>query len=799
VVVVHGPSGSGKTILLQLLAIHLRRSGLPVLYVGGGPLFSDYGGLIDEFCQLVEATSAAPAVLVYDALERDDTYIGLARSLAGRGRKCLVVGSSFSWQAGSSTTRRVASTSRPRVHPIPLPARMEDSEKDKLLAHLRQFIPDAGYDLAFLIALPQMTDSYFFAVLYRLLPAARRRIAQGLIAEIKAASERIQDEIEGVSDQQYSGMTLMETQLRKALKGQEELLLGRLTAKDAAGNEYEFKHATLLINAVMLASMVGQSVPVSMALRLIRNDFRAYALSVPEDIIVEHQVSGGSMTLSARHQLEADIWIRDRLPREGDKVELLRRLVLQIRDAEVDSDESPELDFVVKVLQSFGPQGRQERFRLRYSYDQIAGIVEELRTRYRHVHPRLLLVASNAIREWVLVLQTHADAPIQLNAVRDRLQTAEDALAEAIEVVSASAERPLRGAPRRLLATLETEQACILGVQIGSVRRIVEENTRLVTAWQTQLDSYFKLARSAWLRGLGYAEDNFQAVDTACWVSDERFQAGFSDASAKIELLADWNEAIERYHDVDLPPSQTEKRDRREAEFDRALGDRQHFDHVIQRLARRNPTAAFALESRFIAKDGGPTAAREYLENNCGPDLLTSRLLIVLYFRLWWQSETGFDTFFPEKRLTLKFDRSKWTRLRELCEARLRCEGEQDNGTALFLLGCSLLHLNMTTQAMHLFERLDSLDMGGFRRARVLLLLSDYEGRSRQLTAEYRGRRRGSYSLAWCDDLGINIPFNPAEHHLMELHEGRIIGPFCVALNYRGAYALPLYRVQHLG
>jgi hypothetical protein len=669
---------------------------------------------------------------------------------------------------------------------------MTVTEKGELLSHLKGFIPQVDASLSFLLKFPELTDDYFFAVLYKLLPETRNPIERGIIDEIKQGAEKIQEDIESTREQ---GMTLMEKRIRQALQHRQDLLVERLKGEDSQGEPSEAKDALLLINAVLLASMVGLSVPISLALRLIRNDFRAYAKSIPEEIIVEHESTSGLLNLSARHPLEADIWIRHRLPRQIDKVALLEQLVLQIRENEIGEDQSPELDFIVKVLQAFGPQG-PERFRLTHNYDQIADIVGKLRVRYRHVHPRLLLLASNAIREWIQVLQSTTANASMLPSWSSRLEAAEEELSDAIEIVRVGAERPLRGAPRRLLATLETELACIFGVQIGSIRRSLDEETILRPVWQSRLSEYFKNARSAWLRALQFSEENAYALDTACWVSGERLQAGGLDDESRAELLAHWAEAVDRYYDVDLPPSRTEKRERRELEFSRALGNRKRFESVLLRLSRRSPAAAYALEARFIAKDEGPAAACAYLENKCGDKLLTDRTIVILYFRNWWQAQTGLSSFFPEDYLALKFEQARWARLRELCEARLRCEGERENGTALFLEASALMHLGLTTQALKVFDLLESLDLGGFRRARALIVLADSDGHIREVTGEYRGRRRGSNLFAWCDDLGIDIPFKAAEHHFLEPREGKVIGPFCVALNYRGPYALPLYRAQ---
>jgi hypothetical protein len=194
-----------------------------------------------------------------------------------------------------------------------------------------------------------------------------------------------------------------------------------------------------------------------------------------------------------------------------------------------------------------------------------------------------------------------------------------------------------------------------------------------------------------------------------------------------------------------------------------------------------------------LREDKNARTAREYLDEFCHDVLLTDRSVLVLYTRLWWESQSGLTEYFPQDRLCLSFGPSEWRRWRELNAALAQQEGERENGRAMFFVGASSVHLGQTAEANAIFQRLDVLNVGGYRRARSLLLVTDANGRPRQFSGEFRGRRRGAMHLAWCDELALDIPFNAAEHGANP-RAGQVIGPFHVALNFRGPYAEPLYR-----
>jgi hypothetical protein len=95
-VVLHGQTGSGKTVALAALAHRVRGDRrFPVLFIerrADEPVVSD----IALFCEWAETEGAAATLVVWDGMRDVSKYRELTRYLTSRGRKVVVVGSSYS-------------------------------------------------------------------------------------------------------------------------------------------------------------------------------------------------------------------------------------------------------------------------------------------------------------------------------------------------------------------------------------------------------------------------------------------------------------------------------------------------------------------------------------------------------------------------------------------------------------------------------------------------------------------------------------------------------------------------------
>lgn len=792
VVILYGQSGSGKSVLLHLLGLELRRLGLPVLFTTRTLLPVDQTQ-VDNVCSLLarEEATTLPVFFIYDGTQSDAEYLGLASYLSSRNRKCVIVGSAYPGHFGGRRRHRGG----PTVLPVEVSVHLSADESGALLKHVARF---TGINASMLAKILGSDVSHFFAALYRLLPDVRRPLSSGLIDELIQGSTRIDARLEAErAAAQPHHQTEMELKLRAALG----LALESSVGPAALPNDEAATAARRLIDAVMVLSRLGIQVPQTVALRLIGSNLPAYRSSMREDIIVEHEMADNGFALAARHPLEAEIWVRDRVAQQRSQFDVIRALVLCLRPGEA-IEESAELEFAVKSLQAIGPEGR-EGLKMPTFYNSIAETVTELRQRME-VHPRLLLLEAHAIREWILqqqrVFQQRKVAPQdalgQAGIWVERLDAADEGLRRAIDMVKSPSGGYLSAAARRMLSTLTTERAAVLGFKLGSLRRLVDRGVVARSDRTSDKDRWLAEARSAWREALQVDDENAKALDVACWILEERLGCGGVDEAGEAELLAEWADLLDRYLDMDLPPSQLDRQDGAERTFAARCGDVKRFAAVMDRAAARGSNAMRVLNARDIWRKAGAAAASRYLEENCGQVLLSDRAVLLLYLRVWWESATGLDSLLGEERACLALDSTQWEFLERLAGARLALDGERDHAATHFLRAAALVSLARVDEAVKAFEYLSRLGLGGYRRSRSLILLTDGTGKPRELTAEFQGRRQGATCLAWCDELRTNVRFQPMDHGLMDMRPGTWLGPFHLGLSFRGMYAEPPHRLR---
>ena len=597
-VLIYGQSGSGKTIALNYLAVELRYLGLPVVLIERSipPINT---GNIETICQRISNISHVPLFLLYDGLQDEQFYFELTSHFASIAQKCVIIGTAYPFQKPTKKKSKF-------IHEVFFSKDINSQERDQILKHFSKYIPEADKDLKPLI---EHCSNNFFVVIHRLLPPLRRRIEYSLINEITEGSQRIQQLIEEFSarDSYYNTLPLMEQKLRAALGDKlNELFTQKIEVKTDEGKEYFVNDSLKLINAVMLSSQANLEMPQSIALRLIKNTIPIYRGTMSGNIIIEAENDNGAFILKARSSLEAEIWLRYRMPNRTDQLKLIKEIAHTIRAYEI-ANNSLELEFFIKLLQAYGPQGR-ENLRMTQQYRELSELIEELSCLFKEINPRLLFIQANAIRESYLIDSFDNE---ELETREKNLKKAEKALIKAFDIVKNSAQR-LRPSTRRLLSRIEAERASVLGVIIVGIRNTIDPSSVNHRYWISKADQILKDAREAWRCALQYDENNHMAPDIACWILRARYKMNKMSDEQKIELIVDWNEAIDLYKSLDVPQSALERRDKREFHFSEAAGKIRQLNAVIERLAQSGSYAAQILKARLIQENEDEHTARNY-------------------------------------------------------------------------------------------------------------------------------------------------------------------------------------------
>lgn len=814
-IVVSGQSGCGKTTILALLAVELREAGLPVVYVPRTVIPPSQPHL-DRFAQLLEAgKSQAPLVVIWDGLEPPDAYQKLSRYFGSKGRRALVIGSSYELTPMDSTRRRASRDGRSHATTstttLAVAVSMSPEEQAALLSHFDAMMPDETRALREY----HQWQSYdnFFATLYYLFDGLRPRLQQGLLDEAQRGIEQVCRAM--VERLTHATADAPRGDLQRALMDALGDQFGAMLAQVHASPERldALKQEVFaLANAVMVASWAGLPLPIDLALRLVRTDtMLAYKETLrAAPFIRELEDAQADFYLQSRHPLEADLWCRKQLPSWHNKFEIVKQLALTLRQHEVRDDRSPSLDFVVKLLQAVGPQGR-EKCRLTDSFMGIAETVSTLAEMFAgEIHPRLLLVQANAVREGVRERQralannsgASADEVRREVAVWfEKLKAADAALLGAQDYVSSrSVGGRLAAGARNFLVVAKTERAAVLGAQLGSLRELSRRVPIEAPRLKADADDVFRRARHAWRDSLSLDDENHQTFDIASWIIRDRLDLGQMSDEERLDALAEWKYLLEGYAEAVETPDQSDRYDARDRECALRRGDSVAAAAVLDRMLARGSVAAHSLRAREIelrdGPSGGARAARKYLETSCASSLDTDRHVLLLYYRLWWASETGFAGYFPHDHIVLAFDDARWARLAQLAEARLRLEGESTNRLAMFHLAWSQMQRGDATASLATFRNLASITEGAFRRGRSLAVVSDAAGAPRVFRGENRGSHDGVRGRVWIDDLRQELPYNALDFEDADRRAGAPFGPFHIAMNYRGPFAQPIHRTS---
>ena len=173
-IVVHGQTGTGKTVALGNLAYTVAKAGTySVVFIERKtqrPVDSD----IDECCRWLEDHGGDATLIVWDGMGQQRDYHELQGYLASRGRKAVVVGSSYALNMADD-------------HLVEVPDRLSSSEA----IQFADFLDSLGISLTerHRDDLERRDPSYLVA-LYRHLAPARPQITAGVIQELESLSHK---------------------------------------------------------------------------------------------------------------------------------------------------------------------------------------------------------------------------------------------------------------------------------------------------------------------------------------------------------------------------------------------------------------------------------------------------------------------------------------------------------------------------------------------------------------------------------------------------------------------------------
>ena len=805
-----GQAGSGKSMALAQLALDLRGRHFPVLYVPPSSVLPDWNQ-IDAFSTAVEtalrmeaaeSSSSRPyggtiaTAVVWDGLRDPTEYLRYSEELASRGRRVLIVGSSY--YPPPKPHKRVKGVAFKTFRAA---VTMDDSEQSALLKHFDGIVPD----LRRAVEGARLTiDSNFLVALYRLLPDTRSPISDRLITELRTSEERLKERAVNVAEADdavpHFAYTSMGQALWDALGKVAPELFAISPGVDSAIPSW-MDDAQRILAVVMCAGQYGISVPQELALRCVggvgERTIQAYREATREDysIITEIESPDGSIDLRPRHPLEAQEIIRRRHSNPSEQLALMRSVALSLRESDMIDEGSSNLDCVVRLLRQVGPRGRELGVPTASPmfWPLLADIVRDIRKRLRIINPRLLLLEAHVRREWVIDTQHQTRT---LESPRDDLAQMLEQIREAEEAVrQAISQLPdrfygARSAERRFASTVHTELACVLGARqrLGAITGAYER------ASQELPGELFNKARAECRDARAiYAE--YASYDAEFWITRDYVKFFCQDDKERAQLLGDMTELLDEAEQLELAPDAALKVEERRYALAELWDDRDLSEQVLARIDELDSPTAAVLRARTAM--GGPRETAPTLEavgdalvilGALGDQVYDDRRALLLYTRLWWLSKAKQD-FFARERLCLPFSQDDWHQLARFMTARLKLETSGYSAFALFHRAWANAQLGDIRAAESDFMEIGRLGAGIARRVRALAVLSESDGNPQKHQAEVRRTDRPTRGFLWVPRLAIEVAFNPLGFELTSPKRFQAVGPVHIVMNYRGLYA----------
>ena len=565
-IILHGQSATGKSIALARIAAHVREEGAAaVLYAKSRiPQPSE----IADFCHDAQNVGAKATLIVCDTNQDVRPYIDLLSGLRSRGRRVVVVGSSY---------RLIDDEGRHPKTTLEAPATLSNRERSDLSSLLRRFANEQ-------VRPDDLTDNHILSFLYRAMPLTRYQIGSGLSAEAHRTEQVVREQrAEYLVSQQP--MTLMAQRLTEAgatdgftLLNQERLQA--IESGDAAGRVIDF---------VMAAGSLNCPVPLNLLFRLTTDDHSFSSLTNVAEVFGgldlfrwewadnEHN----ELLVRPRLALEAELICRRRLGDPRKEAKCIIDLIGAIRSVGVDREH--ERQFLFNALRQIGPNGPRG-ITYRPSYVSIAKTLTNLRTHFGVVHPSIILQESAFRRHAV------RDPAIEDEAKMALLTEARDVIQGALDDIATSSVN----ASRRTRRSLKVELASLYGF---IAHRQAQADYSNEVVWSTYL-----AARSS-VRQAASATDSYFPMDVGLWTPSDLLRVREMDDWQRAELMADINDILDQINPDALEPEQRERFGERRFKTGNVLGDQELSDAAFADLIERGSAAGCYLRARELAPD----------------------------------------------------------------------------------------------------------------------------------------------------------------------------------------------------
>lgn len=770
-IILHGQTGSGKTVALGALAYRIRYDKTnPVLFIGRNaqpPQESD----LDMFCKWAEDHDVSPVLIIWDGMLKIETYYYLLRNLVSRGRKVVLVGSSY----------RINDTTLESEKLIEAPANLNNEEKIKF----KEFLENFGVVMEdeFQRALETYEDTFLVA-LYRLLPPTREYIRSGVQQETKIVEEIIKDLFRKQRVEHHTpfGEALLKAGLVDTdfiLSSQEKEIDGEI-----------IDPVEELIDLITVPGRFGLFIPIELLLRAWDTmgylNFskvleKAGILQIDEDDV-------GNIGIGPRHPLEAKLLVQSRLGTAKAEIVFIIQIISEIKyNYGYSGAKNIELQFAIDLLKNIGPNSL-ESFRFSEYYKEIAETLSILREKRNIQNPRLMLQEATFLREYVI------DQSRKLKIPSDAIEILNETEAVLESAISLLGDNPRNNFMKGILLV---ELASTVGARINHLLNI------------NQLDSENALklsekAKKNIIKATKFNPDNYYPIDVQAWITLDLLKSGILNPLEQVEIQADILFSFETAATEDFNPEQQINFNKRKLVIGNYLKLGDFSEEAFATLDKKGSYAGYYLTAYDYIRDINTKnifneseilkceAAVNYLKSYYSKISNDTKCLYLL-LSTWWKTKTSKSMFYGEKQ-TIPFSEKDWEYCLELIEKIIDIGDLATKPSLIYLRGLASFHLGFISEAFSIFNNLEGTSYQlGKRRIIKSYLASNSKGNP----IKYHGTvyfvsDDGKKGQIYVEEIRKLVHFVPRDFNRPNIEKDEAL-EFYLAFNFIGPIAIPQY------
>lgn len=722
-IILHGQTGTGKSVSLASVAYKIKKEGInPILYIDSRSENVDFH-ILEEFCSWCEEISNIKVVIFWDGSTHGDgirQYLELAEYLAGKGRKAVIVGTSYHLDSKIQLMYKASY--------IAAPIMLEDSEQDNFKAIYEKYLGRKLED-----SWTDKFDNNFLVHLYRLLPATNSGIRRGVVREVDAETVRFSEIFA-----EEEAVTPMRQLLEKC---------GFVVTSKEELTQENIDIVKEIIQSVSVVGQFGLSLPFDIIYRMMGENINYHMGQLLEsiDFFVVEQDFDGRLTIFSRNSLEAKIVADSSIASIQRQIELICRIIKNIS--------INELDFLVKLLKAIGPNGQADSQNYGSYFGVLAQAVGALRKEYGIYNERTILQEASFVREY---MKRSSEEDFSLDVLVDMQKLL------ANEIKKLERRRSQGNDIDTQYGLMLCEIASNIGVQLTYYCKI-RARTSLILATLEQMEAYLNPA-------LVYAPDPYYPVDIWAWAIKEVLDTGrienvreslickLVSLFEKVELenpdVRDREDFNKRIVDVDIFEQQLNMSD--EA-FERLLDmNSENGIYIRARKKLRGVNLNSELDADGLKKC---KEVINYLENEDYHSIVWShRKTLYFLFRLEWLVNSGEPVFASEKKVLL-FNNEVWQKLYDLLQTISNISGDEVSVQVRFLMGICMFHLHREADGMQMIDSLrDNYHLGG-KRIKEYVIASDDHGNARRFRGQLQKLQKPGRAVFYIPELRKSIPY----------------------------------------